>query len=357
MFQFLSSKPNSDFKLLISENFNNSKVVSGPLDGISFHRFKSVNIDLTIGSKRLMIPYSIGLLRYLLREKPDLLISEGRSNALNNCKCLLYSLLFRKPFYQWGLGGLRKTSFLSRISAFPFTLVERLSTGAIAYSSIGRDYYINIAMMKPENVQLAVNTIDDRGIPDPPLYSRSNDRCNFLYVGAIEPQKKPELLIKAYSLLLSRYMHSENSLAPSLSIVGSGSLLDTCKKLANQLGLTSNDLKFTGPLYGNQLKYYFDNSDLLVMPGLGGLVVSESICHGLPVLCAMGDGSEADWLQNGSGEISDFHDAESLSLAMQKYTENPEKLIMMRSKCRAARRAFSFENYVNVFSSLIDRHA
>ena len=356
LFKLLTSQTNFNFRLLISDDFVDSKVVSGQLDGISFHKFKSINIDISVGRKRLLLPYSIGLLRYLFHEKPSLVISEGRSNFINNSKCLIYALLFRKPFYQWGLGKLRKTSIVSNILAFPFTIVERLSTGAIAYSSIGREYYINVANMNPEKVHLAVNTIDDWNIPVSLVHSQPIERFSFLFVGAIEPQKKLDLLLKAFSLLVERYKRSELSLLPVLNIVGSGSSLNPCRELASKLLLTNKFVNFTGPLFGDQLKYYFDNSDLLVMPGLGGLVISESVCHGLPALCAMGDGSEVDWLGNGAGEMIDFKNAEVLSMAMEKYIINPNKIPIMSNKCRASRQAFSFDNYAEVFLQLIRQY-
>jgi len=50
-------------------------------------------------------------------------------------------------------------------------------------------------------------------------------------------------------------------------------------------------------------EYYFDACDLVVLPGLGGLVISEAMCYGKPVLVGIGDGCEKDLVTAENGFI------------------------------------------------------
>jgi len=352
LFKLLTSRKEFRFKLLVSSDFRNSKVCSGSFDGIKYKKFASISIDISLFGKRLQVPWSIGLLRYLISEKPDLIIVEGRSNFINSIKCVVYGLIYRKPVYQWGLGELRNANRLDRIKSLPFLAFERLSTGAITYSSFGAQYYKNVVKLEPSRVHVAVNTIDDRHISLRPIRSAPTDLFNFLFVGAIERQKKVDLLIHSFSIVANEVANASLSIKPVLNIVGDGSELASCKKLASNLGFNSV-INFHGALLGSQLARFFDDSHLLVMPGLGGLVISESICYNLPVLCSVGDGSEVDWLSNGSGLISGFRSADQLAQEMMSFLLHPNLIPEMSLKCLESRKKYSFDSYASVFLDVI----
>jgi glycosyltransferase involved in cell wall biosynthesis len=281
-----------------------------------------------------------------------MIIVEGRSNFINCIKCVVYGLTYRKPVYQWGLGELKNATKIDRLKSLPFLIFERLSTGAIAYSSLGAKYYMNVVKMDPCRVYTAVNTIDDRHISVGPIRSAPLGSFNFLFVGAIEPQKRVGVLIHALSIVANEAINSSLSIRPVLDIVGDGFELANCRNLASKLGVDSA-ISFHGALFGSQLARTFERSDLLVMPGLGGLVVSESICYNLPVLCSVGDGSEVDWLSNGSGVISDFRSADQLAQEMMRFLLDPDLIPEMSLKCSESRKKHSFNAYANVFLDVI----
>ena len=59
--------------------------------------------------------------------------------------------------------------------------------------------------------------------------------------------------------------------------------------------------EFIGAKHGDELKPYFAEADLFVLPGTGGLAVQEAMSHGLPVIVAKGDGTQDDLVRAENG--------------------------------------------------------
>ncbi len=59
--------------------------------------------------------------------------------------------------------------------------------------------------------------------------------------------------------------------------------------------------EFIGAKHGVELKPYFTEADLFVLPGTGGLAVQEAMSYGLPVIVAKGDGTQDDLVRAGNG--------------------------------------------------------
>lgn len=75
-------------------------------------------------------------------------------------------------------------------------------------------------------------------------------------------------------------------------IVGDGSQRKALMDTSEALGL--NDIvRFDGRVVDGVGKY-FVAADALIVPGLGGLVISEAMAYGLPVVCGPADGVERD---------------------------------------------------------------
>ena len=58
---------------------------------------------------------------------------------------------------------------------------------------------------------------------------------------------------------------------------------------------------FTGAKHGAEVKPYFAEADLFVLPGTGGLAIQEAMSYGLPVIVAKGDGTQDDLVREGNG--------------------------------------------------------
>jgi glycosyltransferase involved in cell wall biosynthesis len=83
-----------------------------------------------------------------------------------------------------------------------------------------------------------------------------------------------------------------------LVIVGDGPERAELESLAKEI---YPDAEFVGAKHGGELKSYFEEADLFVLPGTGGLAVQEAMSYGLPIIVAQGDGTQDDLVREGNG--------------------------------------------------------
>jgi glycosyltransferase involved in cell wall biosynthesis len=85
---------------------------------------------------------------------------------------------------------------------------------------------------------------------------------------------------------------------PRFVIVGDGPERESLELLAKQVYPFA---RFIGARHGAELKPYFAEADLFVLPGTGGLAIQEAMSHGLPVIVAKGDGTQDDLVRAENG--------------------------------------------------------
>ena len=91
---------------------------------------------------------------------------------------------------------------------------------------------------------------------------------------------------------------SEMESKPRLMIVGDGPEREHLESLAKQVYPSA---EFIGAKHGAELKPYFTEADLFVLPGTGGLAVQEAMSYGLPIIVAKGDGTQDDLVRESNG--------------------------------------------------------
>jgi len=87
------------------------------------------------------------------------------------------------------------------------------------------------------------------------------------------------------------------------------------------------EAKFLGCKHNLELEELFDQADLFVLPGTGGLAVQEAMAHGLPVIVAEGDGTQRDLVSQENGWLVKPGDLEGLSRSLQEAFVDPERLL------------------------------
>jgi glycosyltransferase involved in cell wall biosynthesis len=242
------------------------------------------------------------------------IISEGASNLLNSLKGFFYAKLFGKKFIWWSLGKLQFTDFDIKRKRINFLInwIERKSDAILTYSSAGKEYFQHIGI-NSEKIFVAVNVIDTelsfekmKKFDKEDVYRefhRDSD-FNILYVGVLDKRKRIDVLIRSFARLSGKY---GNKVA--LHIVGKGQLLDELKQLSEQLHCTN--IHFHGQVIDGVSRYFL-GADVFVLPGLGGMAISEAMAHGLPVIVSVGDGCERDLVDNSNGIIDPDLNEETL---------------------------------------------
>ena len=122
----------------------------------------------------------------------------------------------------------------------------------------------------------------------------SKKKFRILFVGHVNVNKGIIYLIKAFNKL--SYSNKE------LIIVGG--VEKAIQPIINKL--SNNNIKFTGALKNNTLKYYYGTSDVMVLPSIQeGLaqVIGEALACGCPVIATKNTGAEDFFTNNKEGFI------------------------------------------------------
>lgn len=352
VFSRLSKKPDIDLCVFHGEDFGKSKVVNfkGRLD-FKAEKLSSFRLTFRTGNGTVHLPFNFGLWKALKRYDPDVIVTEGASNAFNNLICYVYARLYRRKIVQWGLGQIRgrTPSWPRRIMDMAFfRYIERSSDAAIAYSSIGADYYRNIGL-PADRVYIAVNTVDtaarqaaarayalESGRDWP---SARPKRFNILFVGALTENKNVDVLLRVFARL-NKEFHDI-----TMTIVGDGDQREELEGLASNLSI-DKEVSFVGHVSEDIAPFFFD-ATVMVLPGLGGLAVSDALCHGVPIICGIGDGSEVDLVTSENGKILDPLNEETLFGSLRKLYLDPEMQLSWRKhSMKVIQEQYNIKNYV-----------
>ena len=240
------------------------------------------NIHLLGGA--LYLCYQQGLTNWLKEWNPDALIVEANPRYLSTSSAVNWMHAQDKPVIGWGLGAppvsgfreQRRISFLRQFDAL------------IAYSQRGADEYADLGFPL-DRIFVAHNSVSPSPAWQMPERPSTFDlRPVILFVGRLQLRKNVDLLLGACAEI-------QNA---RLVIVGDGPHREEFESLAAEIYPSA---EFVGAKHGEELKAYFAEADLFVLPGTGGLAVQEAMSYGLPVIVAQGDGTQDDLVRKGNG--------------------------------------------------------
>jgi glycosyltransferase involved in cell wall biosynthesis len=233
----------------------------------------------------LYLCYQRGLLRWLESWDPDALIVEANPRYLSTASAVRWMHERERPVIGWGLGapsvsGIRKqrrSSFIRQFDAM------------ISYSQRGADEYAALGFPR-EKIFIAHNSVAAPPTFPLPFRPLTLDRkTNVLFVGRLQFRKRIADLLLACSQIEPQ---------PRLVIVGDGPERKDLELFAQKVFPSA---EFVGAKHGAELKTYFVEADLFVLPGTGGLAIQEAMSYGLPVIVAQGDGTQDDLVRQENG--------------------------------------------------------
>jgi glycosyltransferase involved in cell wall biosynthesis len=161
-----------------------------------------------------------------------------------------------------------------------------------------------------------------------------------LYVGRLQKRKRIESLLRACASL-------PNDLQPKVQIVGDGPIRDELQRISSQLYLKA---EFLGSRFGKELDQIFDDADLFVLPGTGGLAIQQAMSHGLPIIVAEGDGSQEDLVTVDNGWLIPANDERALKLTLSVAISDIDRLRKMgKQSFQLVQTKFNLENMVKSF--------
>lgn len=298
--------------------------------------------NLHLGNGRLYACHQRNILTWLERWNPDVLIAEANPRYLSTPMAMRWMRTRGRPVIGWGLGAPPRSGFWRGL------LRERFLSGfdaLITYSSQGKEQY-RAAGFPAERIFIAPNasTRKPNGVlPDRPDHF-VDGKPQVLFVGRLQTRKRVDLLLRACAQLPS---HKQ----PALTIVGDGPVRTDLETLAREV---YPQAVFTGEKRGEEVAPYFEAADLFVLPGTGGLAVQHAMSHGLPVMVAEADGTQADLVREENGWLLPPGDLETLVHLLNEALSDPLRLRSMgRESFRIVCEEINLELMVEIFAQAV----
>ena len=137
--------------------------------------------------------------------------------------------------------------------------------------------------------------------------------------------KNLDLAIKAIARLIREgYM-------VKFKIVGSGELVDDLRSLVKEEQMDEN-ISVHGYINDEKIPDFFNEADVFLLPGTGGLAINEAMAYGLPLISTIADGTIIDLLSEGDNGyfLNDIPDLENIYTLCKKILhKSKEELLEM----------------------------
>ena len=349
VFNELSQNKNIDFKLAIGDDIPNTKTrSSGNLNKIKLTRFRSFHFNF-FGRN---MTYPIGLIRTIKEFEPDIVLCEGESFFIGYLKVFLYQIIYNKKklgIMHWcyiKLPG-RKENKIS-IKYLIKKYFRNKFDACVLYSSYSKKSYIELGQPREKafvatnvgNTDLLLNK--QKKIMSNKMQLRKklkiDHKFTVLYVGSLIEQKKPEKIIEiAEQLDSNKY---------NFLVIGKGQLFEKMKKIIEDKNI--KNINLLGHIENDLAKYYLA-SDVFILPGLGGITISEAFISGLPVIVNKTDGVEYDLVKNFKTGFRLKNDSSiEFKKAIEYFYKNPKQFNQMSKNCKLLiEKKYNTKNMVN----------
>lgn len=218
---------------------------------------------------------------------------------------LLIRRTLRRPTLAWG--HIHPKAGAGSRSAKLRLAMRRCADATISYTYLDKSKAE--ADLPGQNVYVAPNAVYLADRIQPASSVNAIDRTRAIYVGRLEPAKKPMLMLEALAAALPI-----NS-AIGLTIIGSGSEYEELRQRSLELGIEKNvefigwndDAEYLGQKYGE--------SFCSLSPGFAGLGLTQSLGFGVPMLVAAQENHSPEIELAEIGGVTYFESDDRTSLA------------------------------------------
>ena len=279
----------------------------------------------------LMSPNIMG---HLLKFKPQVIFA----NAFSMWTAMV---LLLKPLTRWKViiiceGVSPSIDYRSSpVRLLSRRVMAQFADAFVANGQAAKDYLVDVLGAGEDRVfarpflvpsrQAMLQCSDDEVIKvDPNL-----QRPIFLFVGQIIPRKSLKVLLEACSI-----MKHQGYQDFTLLVVGDGEQRKELEDFAKSRGLDPQ-VKWLGRVEYRCLGQYFQAADVFVFPtyeDIWGMVLTEAMAFGKPVLCSKGAGAVEMMVDGENGFVFDPEQSEELARLMRCLIAQPQLIDLMGKK-------------------------
>lgn len=343
-FKKLSQTEGLQIKFFIGDDLPNSKVRNHPqIEGINYKKLETT----FVGRGRRMFPWHKSLISELKAFSPDVILCEAESHFLGYLKAIYYKCFCdrRVGLIYWcfiGLPGVDEGKI--SIATIIKSITRRFFDAFLLYSNYSKKRLLNLGFDE-RKIFVATNVgnveqyiLDDKSLTLSKKQAREKlglpEKFTVLYVGTLDANKHPEVLIE-----LARQKDG------NFVLLGAGPMLDV---LRNECETNNIRGAFLPGRVSDSLPLYYRAADVLLIPGRGGIVISEAMTFGVPVIVHQADGTEYDLVINKKTGIHLSEGSlESFSSAIDYLMNNPPESEKMSIESRKlVKEKYNTENMV-----------
>lgn len=254
------------YKVVLCSSFDSSFDVNSDNNSTDF-TFEKLE-EFTFFNKRIF--WQSGLIKYFLKEKPDILFITANPRYISTWLLLILSKIFNKKIFLHGQGLYSKEK-ISIFNKIIFFLFNKLCNTYICYTKSSKDSLEHLPIYKKSKV--AENSIlNNYSIRKTNITSK-----NILFIGRLRKGSNLELLINVITSINAKRSLEEKIF---LEVVGGGDLLEKYKKDFQYDWIT-----FHGVIYDNKLISNISKKcSIGCYPGDAGLSVLHYMSMSLPVI-------------------------------------------------------------------------
>jgi glycosyltransferase involved in cell wall biosynthesis len=282
------------------------------------------------------IVLSRGVLRELRRFRPNA-VAVGGWNQPAFWLALAYCRLTRIPLLVWIESTARDTRSEAKPLAVARKAMIRGAAGAYVPGSAAASYARSLGVNR---VEIAPNAVDASIFEGAAVDRSARDRCTFLYVGRLDPEKGLDILLEAFADVPGR-----------LVLVGSGSEEARLRELAG------DRVRFEAPRDRDGLVELYAAADVFVLPSRSepwGMVLNEAATAGLPLVATEEVGAARD-LVDANGFRVPAGDVTALRDALRRLGADPELRRAYGARSRELARRFTPEAWADGVLRLAER--
>jgi glycosyltransferase involved in cell wall biosynthesis len=295
-------------------------------------RVKEIGSTQYIEFGKMVDGYTVGfsfaspkIIYYLLRFKPQVVFANSFT-AWTAIALLLKPIAHWKVIitYEGGSDVYENTSSIVRYQTRRWMV--RLADAFVVNGRAGKSYFLDVLDAKPERLFAkpfllpSPKALQQYSEIDEPQLDDSLPRPIFLFVGQIIPRKGLKTLLEACLQL------KQQGFIYTLMVVGYGEQQRELEEFVQQHNL-QREVNWVGKIPYHRLGAYFKFSDVFVFPtydDIWGMVLTEAMVFGKPVICSVAAGAVEMVDENVNGFIYEPTKPEQLVQCMTQFLDLPE---------------------------------
>lgn len=274
-----------------------------------------------------------GLSRILRRVKPDAILIGGW-NQPAFWQALLIAKLRGIPTALWVESTARDARSAHGAAATVRRAALALASSFVVPGRASASYLEGLGV-DPASITVAPNAIEPGIVTGEAHLSRPASECVFLYVGRLEHEKGPDVLVQA--------MHD---VPGRLVVVGDGSMRKELERAAPTERVT-----FAGHAHRQDLARWYADADVFVLPSrsdVWGMVLNEAAAAGLPLVASEVAGAAYDLIEPGrNGLLVPADDPAALAEALRQAGARPGWRSAAGQRSRELAQQFTPEAWAN----------